>query len=103
MTNIEDGNALLMQVEEESPFLTYWLPASKMHPMLFYASLFVCSASFETLCQTPLSAMSYNHRGNAIKLINEGLNDAAQRSSDEIVASVITLANFEVSVPPVKA
>lgn len=67
------------------------------HPLLFYASLFTCSAALETLSQQPLSHTSYLNRGKAIGLINAGLSDPITRKSDEIVAAVLSLANFEVS------
>ncbi|KAK9384237.1 hypothetical protein V1515DRAFT_589356 [Lipomyces mesembrius] len=103
VAQIEDGSAALSTTPRQSPFRTHWLPASMMHPMLFHASLFVCSASLETLAQVPISAMSYCHRGKAIQLINNGLSDPIQWKSDEIVAAVLCLANFECVIGNISA
>ncbi|KAH8801378.1 hypothetical protein F5884DRAFT_806433 [Xylogone sp. PMI_703] len=100
---IEFGFDTLDKNHRQTPFKTYWLPACMVHPMLYHASVFVCAASLETLTQTPLSATSYGHRGKAIQLVNEGLSDPIQRKSDEIIAAIITLANFECVIGNISA
>lgn len=79
-----------------TPFGSHWLPATMVHPMMYHSSLFVCVASFETLAQRPLSAESYEHRGKAIRLINTSLDNPGLLQSDEIIAAILSLANFEV-------
>ncbi|RFU33187.1 hypothetical protein B7463_g3197, partial [Scytalidium lignicola] len=95
VAHVEAGYSTLLNSHRESPLKSRWLPASMMHPMLFHSSLFVCSASLETLSQVPLSTTSYSHRGKAIALINNALSDPIQQKSDEIVAAILSLANFE--------
>lgn len=96
---IEGSSALLSATSKFSPLSTDWLPASRIHPFLYHASVFVCSASTETLAQQALSPYSYYHRGLAIKMINERLGDPINCCSDETIASIISLANFEVCSP----
>ena len=94
--DVEGSSALLSANPKSSPLSTDWLPASRTHPYLYHASVFVCSASTETLAQQPLSPSSYYHRGVAIKLINERLGDPTNCCTDESIAAIISLANFEV-------
>jgi hypothetical protein len=88
---------LLSSAPEPSPLSTDWLPASRAIPFLYHASVFISSASTETLAEKALSPSSYYHRGLAIKMINEQLSDPMRRASDETIAAIISLANFEVS------
>jgi hypothetical protein len=70
-----------------------------IYPMLYHASLFVSLASFETLAQKSPSGESYSHRGKAMRLINMSLEDPGLLQGDEIVAAILSLANFEVKPP----
>jgi hypothetical protein len=97
---MEAAHAALSITPQISPLRTQWLPAFIMCPVLFHASVFVCTVSLETLAQVPLTAMSYMHRGRAIQLINRELSDSSRRRSDSLVASILSLANFEVSGGP---
>jgi hypothetical protein len=94
--DVEGSSALLSANPKSSPLSTDWLPASRTHPYLYHASVFVCLASTETLAQQPLSPSSYYHRGVAINLINERLGDPMNCCTDETIAAIISLANFEV-------
>lgn len=40
---------------------------------------------------------TFHHRGETIRLVNEGLSDPAKASSDELIAAVSTLLTIEVS------
>jgi hypothetical protein len=96
VADIEHNSSLLSSSPASSPFSTDWLPATRIHPYLYHASVFVCSASTETLSQKTLSFSSYYHRTLAIRLINEQLRDPKKCKSDETVAAILSLANFEV-------
>jgi hypothetical protein len=98
--DVEGSSALLSANPKSSPLSTDWLPASRTHPYLYHASVFVCLASTETLAQQPLSPSSYYHRGVAINLINERLGDPINCCTDETIAAIISLANFEVHSLP---
>ncbi|KIN00120.1 hypothetical protein OIDMADRAFT_145637 [Oidiodendron maius Zn] len=95
VAHVEQSSALLSSNPKFSPLSTDWLPASRAHSHLFHASVFVCTASTETLAQRALSPSSFYHRGLAIRMINEQLSDSVQCMSDETIAAIISLANFE--------
>lgn len=40
---------------------------------------------------------TFHHRGETIRLVNEGLSDPAKAASDELIAAVSTLLTIEVS------
>lgn len=40
---------------------------------------------------------TFHHRGETIRLVNEGLSDPAKASSDELIAAVSALLTIEVS------
>lgn len=40
---------------------------------------------------------TFHHRGETIRLVNEGLSDPVKCSSDELIAAVSTLLTIEVS------
>lgn len=40
---------------------------------------------------------TFHHRGETIRLVNEGLSDPAKCASDELIASVSMLLTIEVS------
>ena len=42
---------------------------------------------------------TFHHRGETIRLVNEGLSDPVKASSDELIAAVSTLLTIEVNVP----
>jgi hypothetical protein len=96
---MENNSALLSPTPAYSPLITDWLPASRVHPYLYHASVSVCTAATQTLAEKDLSPSSYYHKGLAIKMINEQLNDPVQCTSDETIAAIISLGNFEVSGP----
>jgi hypothetical protein len=41
---------------------------------------------------------TFHHRGETIRLVNEGLSDPVKASSDELIAAVSTLLTIEVSL-----
>lgn len=41
---------------------------------------------------------TFHHRGETIRLVNEGLSDPVKASSDELIAAVSTLLTVEVSL-----
>lgn len=45
---------------------------------------------------------TFHHRGETIRLVNEGLSDPVKASSDELIAAVSTLLTIEVSVDIVR-
>jgi hypothetical protein len=97
VSDIEVVATALLPSTGPTPFQYQWLPAVLVNPMLFHTSVFVCMASFETLAQKGLSATSFEHRGKALQLINASLSNATLQQSDEIIAAILALANFEVS------
>jgi hypothetical protein len=42
---------------------------------------------------------TFHHRGETIRLVNEGLSDPVKASSDVLIAAVSTLLTIEVGVP----
>ena len=46
---------------------------------------------------TTLVLDTFHHRGETIRLVNEGLSDPAKAASDELIAAVSTLLMIEVS------
>ena len=46
----------------------------------------------------PLVVDTIHHRGETIRLVNEGLSDPVRAGSDELIAAVSTLLTIEVSV-----
>lgn len=45
---------------------------------------------------SPLVVDTYHHRGETIRLVNEGLSDPDKAASDELIAAVSTLLTIEV-------
>lgn len=41
---------------------------------------------------------TFHHRGETIRLVNEGLSDPVKASSDELIAAVSTLLTIEVGI-----
>lgn len=46
---------------------------------------------------SPLVVDTYHHRGETIRLVNEGLSDPDKAASDELIAAVSTLLTIEIS------
>ena len=65
--------------------------------MLFHASVFVCLATVETVQQRPLSTSALSSKGKALHLINVSLGCSTQQKSDETIAAILSLANYDVS------
>ena len=66
---------------------------------VLHASLAVASMHFD-YCrgQRTLSYSAIFHRGEAIKLVNKMLRDEERSNSDEMIASIVRLASFEVEL-----
>lgn len=47
-------------------------------------------------CSSALVLDTYHHRGETIRLVNEGLSDPVKAASDELIAAVSTLLTIEV-------
>lgn len=67
------------------------------HPVLFHSSVFVSAETMESMSRKDFSPLYYAHKGRAIQLVNTSLNDPKWRTSDEIIAAVLLLANSEAS------
>ncbi|KFZ19125.1 hypothetical protein V501_00807 [Pseudogymnoascus sp. VKM F-4519 (FW-2642)] len=80
---------------KENALRTGWLPALKSSEAMFHASMFIASANLELLSGQALSAVSYFHRGKAIRQVNMELDDNARMMSDSTIGAVVALAGFE--------
>ena len=54
------------------------------------------SQLFAKQFSNPLALDIYHHRGETIRLVNEGLSDPVRAASDELIAAVSTLLSIEV-------
>jgi hypothetical protein len=84
---------------KENALQTGWLLALKSSEAMFHASMFIASANLELLSGQALSAVSYFHRGKAIRQVNMELDDNARMMSDSTIGAVVALAGFEVRFP----
>lgn len=95
--HVEALTAAFTRGHRTTPLSTHWLPTCMVHPVLFHASVFVCLATSETVQQKPLSTSSLLSRGKALHLINVSLGCPTQQKSDETIAAILSLANYDVS------
>jgi hypothetical protein len=89
----------------------HWASLIQRDPAVLHAS--ICVATSNAAMQrgelpvrdpnqtrSALVVDTFHHRGETIRLVNEGLSDPVKASSDELIAAVSALLTIEVSFKP---
>ena len=86
----------------------HWISLVQRGPAPLHACICVSSSNAALLTgdlsetdpskrwSNPLLVDTYHHRGETIRLVNDGLSDPVQAASDELIAAVSTLLTIEV-------
>lgn len=88
---------------------SHWASLVQKDPALLHAS--ICVAASNTAlqtgefplmdpCQKPSSVLvldTFHHRGETIRLVNEGLSDPVKAASDELIAAASILLTIEIA------
>lgn len=97
-----------LQTRYKPKLQAHWASLIQRDPAILHAS--ICMASSNAALQrgelplkdpnqqrSPLVLDSFHHRGETIRLVNEGLSDPVKASSDELIAAVSTLLTIEIA------
>jgi hypothetical protein len=79
-----------------------WFKNTLSDPACYHGTLFLSSAHRTLLTGTgdTLPLECFQHKGEAIRIINERLGDPRRRVTDGTIAAIACLAAFEVSAFP---
>jgi hypothetical protein len=97
-----------LQTRYKPKLQAHWAALIQRDPAILHAA--ICMSTSNAAVQRgelpvrdskqPRSALvidTIHHRGETIRLVNEGLSDPLKASSDELIAAVSTLLTIEVS------
>ncbi|KAJ5808725.1 hypothetical protein N7474_009994 [Penicillium riverlandense] len=97
-----------LQTRYKPKLQAHWAGLIQKDPAILHAS--ICMVTSNAAMQrgefpltdpskprTPLVLDTLHHRGETIRLVNEGLSDPAKAASDELIAAVSTLLTIEIA------
>lgn len=98
-----------LQVRYKPKLQAHWSTLIQRDPAILHAT--ICMSTSNAAMQrgelpirdpnqhrSALVVDTFHHRGETIRLVNEGLSDPVKAASDELIAAVSTLLTIEVSV-----
>lgn len=98
-----------MQTRYKPKLQAHWAALIQRDPAILHAT--ICMSTSNAAMQrgelplrdpnqkrSALVVDTFHHRGETIRLVNEGLSDPVRASSDELIAAVSTLLTIEVSL-----
>lgn len=98
-----------MQTRYKPKLQAHWATLIQRDPAIFHAV--ICMSTSNAAMQrgelpirdpnqqrSALVVDTFHHRGETIRLVNEGLSDPVKAASDELIAAVSALLTIEVSM-----